>query len=107
MDASSENSMFYENTFDTQILIIESREKVTGNFCIFFMRHRGNIVRYTTNLGVCRNASKLQNRTKTSIQKAINVGAIALTIQHSFNQRVKHEFAPTMKADSGGFEPTT
>ena len=37
--------------------------------------------------------------------KVINVGAIASTIYHSFNRRVKHEFAPTTKADSGDSNP--
>ena len=54
-----------------------------------------------------RMVGKQQNHTEASSQKIINYDTITLTLHHSFNKRAKYRFAPTTKADSGGFEPTT
>ena len=53
-------------------LVTRISSNVAGDFHAFFMGHRGNIVRYTTNLEICWNANKHQSRTKTPNQKIIN-----------------------------------
>ncbi|MHB8602818.1 MAG: hypothetical protein ACYC6W_03165 [Nitrosotalea sp.] len=43
----------YPNSFDTQLLISESRGKIAHDFRVFFMGHKGSIeAKYTTNKSI-------------------------------------------------------
>ena len=49
----------------------------------------------------------IDNLIKSQFQTKMSEITYSIYSHHSFNQRVKHEFAPTVKADSGSLQSTT